>query len=180
MSTCADLELSLHRHDAETYTVELRPTLPESEADLRLGARPAALDVDALRAYADPVEYGRALTANLFADPALRAAFAQARATAQSNNLLLRLRVLVGAGAGELHALRWETLRDPETDALLSTGEQVYFSRYLSSADWRPVRLRPQSTLHTLVVIANPDDRADHGLSPITVAAELDRGLNAR
>jgi energy-coupling factor transporter ATP-binding protein EcfA2 len=175
MSTCADLELTLHRHDAETYTVELRLTLPDSDADVHLGARPAPLDVDALRAYADPVEYGRALTASFFADPALRAAFAQARAAAQSADLPLRLRLLIGPGVAELHALHWETLRDPEEDALLSTGEQVYFSRYLSSADWRPVRLRPQGDLRALVVIANPDDLADDGLAAIDVAAELDR-----
>lgn len=175
MSTCADLELTLHRHDAETYTVELRLTLPDSDADVRLDVRPAALDVDALRACADPVEYGRALTASLFADAALRAAFAQARAAAQSADLPLRLRLLIGPGAAELHALHWETLRDPEADALLSTGEQVYFSRYLSSADWRPVRLRPQGDLRALVVIANPADLAEYSLAPLDVAAELAR-----
>ena len=43
--------------------------------------------------------------------------------------------------------LRWETLRDPRDGAALLAGEGLLFSRYLSSADWRPVRLRPQSEL---------------------------------
>ncbi|HNT76364.1 MAG TPA: CHAT domain-containing protein [Anaerolineae bacterium] len=175
MSLCADLELSLHRHDAETYTVALRLSLPDEDTDRTLGPAEIALDLERLRAESDPAAYGRVLTASLFADPALRAAFAQARAAAQSADLPLRLRLLIGPGAAELHALHWETLRDPEDDALLSTGEQVYFSRYLSSADWRPVRLRPQGDLRALVAIANPTDLADAGLTPLDVAAELDR-----
>lgn len=181
MSPCADLELSLHRHDAETYTVELRLTLPDSDADLRLGSSSGApfqatFDLGALCAQPDPDAYGRALTASLFADPALRAAFAQARAAAQAADLPLRLRLCLGADAADLHALHWETLRDPQDEgALLSTGEQIYFSRYLSSADWRPVRLRPQSALRALVAIANPSDLADYGLAALDVAGELAR-----
>jgi hypothetical protein len=68
----------------------------------------------------------------------------------------LRLRLLIGPSAAELHSLRWETLRDPHSGAPLCTGENVLFSRYLSSLDWRPVRLRARSSLSAVALVANP------------------------
>jgi hypothetical protein len=87
----------------------------------------------------------------------------------------LRLRLLIGPSASELHSLRWETLRDPHSGAPLCTDENVLFSRYLSSLDWRPVRLRPRSDLSALVVIANPSNLASYQLAPVDVAGELER-----
>ena len=46
----------------------------------------------------------------------------------------------------------------PDRDAPLLTGEHLLFSRYLSSCDWRPVKLRPKGDLRALVVVANPTD----------------------
>jgi hypothetical protein len=36
MDDCADLEIALHRPDADSYRVELRFSQPESDADIRL------------------------------------------------------------------------------------------------------------------------------------------------
>ena len=36
MKASADLEIGLHRYDAESYSVELRFSHPESDADVRL------------------------------------------------------------------------------------------------------------------------------------------------
>jgi len=87
----------------------------------------------------------------------------------------LRLRLFIGPSAPELHSLHWETLRDPQDGSPLLTGEQVLFSRYLSSLDWRPVRLRPQADLRALVVIANPANMTDYQLAPLDVEGELER-----
>jgi hypothetical protein len=83
-----------------------------------------------------------------------------------------------------LHHLRWETLRDPEDHSWLLTDERLLFSRYLSSVDWRPVRLRPQGALRALVVIANPANLSDYRpdgqpLAPVDVAGELARAQAA-
>ena len=77
-----------------------------------------------------------------------------------------------------MHRLRWETLRDPQDGSSFLTGERVLFSRYLSSFDWRPVRLRPQAALRALVVIANPTDLGSYQpggqpLAALDVANEL-------
>jgi hypothetical protein len=48
------------------------------------------------------------ITGELFAAPALQAAFLKARAAADSHDIPLRLRLFVGPSAPELHTLRWE------------------------------------------------------------------------
>src|SRR5262245_27998502 len=102
----AELELTLHRRDSATYALGLRFSHPESYADIRLmrhGAAPVRFDATQLLAAAlDAEEYGRSLAESLFADPAARSAFAQARVSAQSLGVPLRLRLLIGADATEL------------------------------------------------------------------------------
>jgi CHAT domain-containing protein/SIR2-like protein len=179
----ADLELTLHRRDSESYAAELRFSQADSDADVRLLAGDASrvqIDLDQLRALAlDDDAYGRALGAALFADGALRSAYAQARASAEAADAALRLRLFVAPTAPELQRLRWESLRDPDTGALAFTGEQVLFSRYLSSMDWRPIRLRPKGDLQALVAIANPTNIASYQLAAVDVATEADQARSA-
>jgi len=179
MNEYADLEISLHRHDASSYAVEFRFNLPDSDADIRLGVGKPALaqfDLDALSSQAhDPDTYGQALSQSLFADPAILTAFGQARASAQSQDVPIRLRLLVGPSAPELHRLHWETLRDPQDNTPLFTGENLLFSRYLSSLDWRPVRLRPKADLRALIAVANPANLGEYDLAPVDVPGEVGR-----
>jgi hypothetical protein len=180
MTVYADLEVGLRRRDADSYIVELRFTQPDNDADIRQVGVPQ-FDWDGLRALTlDHAAYGECLGQSLFADPAVRTVFAQARSAAQARDIDLRLRLFIDPSAPELHILRWETLRDPQDGASFLTGEHILFSRYLSSVDWRPVRLRPQSDQRALVVIANPTDLATYQpggrpLAALDVAGELAR-----
>lgn len=181
MADVADLELLLRRWDAGRYLLDLRVSMPGSDAEVRpLRDRPAPAQIDlaALRSLAlDPQAYGAALTQMVFADPAAATAFAQARAAAQDHGVALRIRVALTADAAELHAVRWETLRDPVDGALLSTSEWVRLTRYLSSGDWRTIRLRGRGDLRALALIASPADLPDYGLAPLDVAGEQSRLL---
>jgi hypothetical protein len=177
-----ELEFGIRR-EAGTYTVELRVSRPDSDAETRVSSRFTVdkIDLEALRRQGfDAEPYGRLLGHCLFADSKLRAAFAEARAVAEAGNAALRVRLFVGPSAPELHALFWEALRNPDDGAPLFTGERILLSRYLSSPDWRPVRRRPKAVLHGLVVIANPTDVQSYGpggrkLASLDVAAELAR-----
>ena len=179
MNPPADLELGLHRFDAENYSVEFRFSLPDSDTEVRVGqAQPALFQFDHSKLLSQanvPDEYGKSLAQALFADPAIKSAFDQARSVAQSNDHPLRIRLLIGPSAPELHSLKWETLRDPQDNNLLFAGENLLFSRYLSSLDWRPVRLRPKSELSALIAVANPSDLGEYDLAAVDVARELDR-----
>ncbi len=175
MTAYADLEIGLHRRDADSYVVELRFSQPDSE-EIRLVQGLAYFDVSRLRALTlDAAAYGQQLSEILFADPAIRTEFGQARSVAQAREAALRLRLFIPPAAPELHSLRWETLRDPQGGAPLLTGEHILFSRYLSSQDWRPARLRRQGDLRALVVIANPANLARYQLAPVDVEGESAR-----
>ncbi len=182
MDKFAELEIGLHRREVGSYALELRFSQPESDAEVRLGqgqSLQTKLDLNALQELMyDPEAYGRRLTQDLFLDPGVQNAFSQALANAQSLNLPLRVRLMIGASSPELHNLRWETLRNFQDGAPLTTDENLLFSRYLSSLDWRPVKLRPMGALRALTVIASPSDLAEYNLAPVDVGAELARVEN--
>ena len=176
MNDPADLELSLRRQDAVRYTVDLVFSQPGSEADVRpLDQQAVSVTFDTLRLgefALDPVGYGQALGKMLFADSALATAFAECRATAQSHKMPLRLRLSIAPDAPELHAIRWETLRDPQTKQPLALSEQIILTRALGSADWQPVTLRAKGDLRALVVIAAPAGLDRFNLAHIDTEAE--------
>lgn len=179
MSGYAELEISLHRQGSGSYAVEFRYSQPESDADIRLGQDKLIqvnIDLEALQNMAhSPEQYGEQLTQQFFADPGVQTAFTQALSSAQSMDVPLRLRLMIGPGAPELYSVRWETLRNPLDNTHLCTNENILFSRYLSSLDWRPVRLRPKRDLSALVIIANPVDLDEYNLAVVDVAGEIER-----
>lgn len=178
-----DLEITV-RPNATGASVFLHMTDPESGADvepLEGGSAPIDLDPAALRLL-DREAIGGALTEALFVAP-VRAAFAAARATARSaaEPRLLRVRLVIPPGAPALHDLPWETLRDPEDPARwLLRDESVAFSRWVPSADARPIRLRRRGELRALVVVASPLDPDDRWrLAPLDRDAEIARARGA-
>lgn len=176
MDDCADLELSLQRYDATHYTIDLRFHHPESDVDIRLSQSQSqplvAFDIDQLRSLElDPIAYGEQLSQSLFGNPDLQTAFLQAETSAQSLDVSLRIRLFISPSAPELHSLRWETLRHPQSKDMLLTSEHILFSRYLSSGDWRPVRLRPKRELHAVLVVANPSNIGDYAPGGAALAA---------
>ena len=184
MTEFADLELSLHQREAGAFTAEMRFSQPGSDADIRIGQdHPVLVQLDfqdLLKKAEDPAAYGSALTRSVVADPDLLTAFSNARVSAQTSKSPMRIRLTIGPSAPELNSLFWETLRDPADDkATLFTGEQVYFSRYLSSVDWRPVKLRSKGSLKALVAIANPGGLKEYELAEVDVAGELKRSQSA-
>jgi hypothetical protein len=110
-ATHAELEVGLHRRYSGGFTVELRLSQPDSEAeDLLASDCLVTFDFDALRgAELDPACYGQLLAQSLFADPAVREKFG----IATNLDTPVRLRLFVGPSAPELHELRWETLPAP-------------------------------------------------------------------
>jgi hypothetical protein len=185
-----DLEIALHRAELKDYkesplhTVELRFRDPRDEglsAPVRGTARFDFVKLKSLET--DEAEYGRELTQSLFAGGELGAGFRQFRTVAFSSeqDATLRLRLSVGPSAPELESLRWETLRDPDDVARrLLTSQNIFFSRFMSGSDWRPIQLRPKSDLRALVVISSPKDLGPQPggeggwaeLAPLDVAAE--------
>jgi CHAT domain-containing protein/SIR2-like protein len=177
MNEYADLELGLHRYEAGAYAVELRFSLPGSDTDTRLGQSQQIyvnLDLGVLSSQtAIAGDYGQALTEALFASLDLRTAFIQAITSAQSQDVSLRIRLMIGSSAPELHSIHWELLRNPQDNTPLTTNQNILFSRYLASMDWRPVRLKSKGNLKALAIVANPSDLTNYKLAPINAEDEM-------
>jgi CHAT domain/SIR2-like domain len=196
MTDYADLEIGLHRRDGVTWRAEVRYSQQESDADINVeGALSVDIDPRVLNDLEPDTEaYGRMLGQALLGG-GVGDAYRQAIAAAQSQGVTLRVRLFVGPSATALHTLRWETMLDPRDNSPLLTDENIVFSRYLSSNDWRPVRLRPKSALRALVVVSGPTDldrfqarilapvavedevaRAQEGLSPLPTRVLSEHG----
>ncbi len=172
----AELEVGIHRAQGDGYQVELRFTNPASDAETApaKGAcdlRPAALAELLL----EPGAYGKALAEQLFADEGIRRMYGQVMAAANAGGHLLRLRLHVGASAPELHDLRWELLADPDSGDPLATSQRVLFSRYMTSEDWRTVKLRPRGELSALVAVSAPSNIEKYKLPRVPRDAEVAR-----
>lgn len=157
-----DLEIGLHKAaegGAGRYDVELRFSEPGSDAHVSSERAPTTLDIDALRS-------PDALASALFADAAIRGLFDRARQATKDAGRPLRLRLALPNDAPELQELPWEEL---------CSDENVFFSRFLHSRDWRGVEIRPQTRLKALVAVAAPSDLERYKLDGGDAAAEAER-----
>jgi hypothetical protein len=176
-----EFEIGLHQRDTASYAVQMRFHDPTAAVDQRDEAYPVRFPLDELRACAaNPTDYGLLLGRSLLGHDKVRSCLDRARAAVQTTERRLRLRLCIERWSSELHGLRWETLRDPQTGRSLLTDDNILFSRHLGSFDMRPVRLRSKTDLRALVAVANPSDLGDYrpggrALAPIDVAAEVRR-----
>lgn len=176
MAEVVDLELSLERGSETPYAAEVRVRFGD-DSELRHGPYPVRIEPGELAALLDrPEAYSQTLTAGLFADARLRAAFVEGRVRADALNEPLRLRLHIAESAAELHGLAWELLYDPDLRYLLSIQEWIHFSRYLAPEGGDSVPLpRPRGMLHALAAAANPSNLGSYRLERLDVAKELSR-----
>jgi hypothetical protein len=93
--------------------------------------------------------------------------------------MAIRVRLLIGLSAAELHSVRWELLLDPETKQALATSERILFSRIILRRDWRVIRLRPKAELKAVIAVAAPNDLAKFALGDVDKAGEIARARAA-
>lgn len=171
------LEIGIYTRDTKRYSAELRFSSPGNETEVRTICNlPVFFDRDRFRAFElDDKAYGALLSESLFADSEFRTVFAEACASSQQSEMAVRMSLLIGPGALELHDLRWELLQHPITHECLATNQNILFSRYLTSYDWRKVSSSSRRNLKALVFIANPIDLEEYELTAVNVEGELER-----
>ena len=126
----ADLEIALDRWNADALSGSTgADSQPDSDVDIRLAPKRLSGEIlprvlaDAL----DPNAYGTLLGANLFSDANVKQRSRKRAANTQAQDTPLRLRLFIDSAAPEsLHALRWETLRDP-TRWFLACDDGTHF-----------------------------------------------------
>ena len=180
VTECVEFEIRIDRAD-DANVLDVVITQPDSDVDIRPlagTALPLALDLVALDALVDDDEaYGAALTQALFGHEDVRGgvpARGERRAIARQaaprpaeHQQHRRPNCIASAGSCS---------RIPKADPLV-TREDVFFSRFVSSRDFRRVPLRPRSELRALVAAANPANLAQKwpALAPIDTAAGVRR-----
>jgi hypothetical protein len=175
-----ELEIGLSRVSGGSYQVELRLTDPDTDTDQPPTRGEAALTRNSLAPLAHLAdEMGQALTDSLFSDPKIHSFYSSAKATFERNGRILRLRLAIGPSVPELNDLPWELLRDPDTQAPLSTSERMLFSRFMQSSDWRAVKLNAKPQLKVLIAVSAPRDVADYQMAEVDVDGEVSRAREA-
>ncbi len=170
----ADLELELLPL-ADGLGLRLRYTRPGDRGEDVVGPFPVVLDRIHLKSLeGDPLAYGRALSAQLFADDAVLGACRSRMAAAHEAGYTLRLRLHLSDP--QLHQLRWECLVDPLTQQPLGLDARFLLTRYVSAENYGAVVLRPRSALRVLVAVANAQDLLSrYKLAALDPADELQR-----
>lgn len=178
MTQYAELEIELERQGADSFAVDLRFHVPDSDADVRDKSEGHRICIDELRQLGhDPLAYGRRLGQDVFQFPVVR----ESLAVVEARRIDLRFRLSIAPADRDLHGLRWETLTDPDAPqpgTPLLMNERMLFSRYVDSRDWRAVTPRAKGDLRALVVVANPSDLSRFKLAPIDVPDHVARARN--
>ena len=175
-----EIEIGMHRAQPEAYEIELRVTNPETQGEIAPARGEAQISLDELLSLQqDPAQYGAALTAQLFENSEVKDLYGNTRAAFENSGLKMRVRLLIGQSAPELQSLRWELLHDPVKGAPLATSEQILFSRFMLSRDWRVIRLRPKTALKALIAVAAPSDLAKFSLADVDRDGEIARAREA-
>jgi hypothetical protein len=173
----ADLELSIRKTEINAYSVELRFHY-ERHANVNASYEGSLHSEHAflLAATSDLDKYGRELTEYFFQDAELREAFLSAVNATKANGDRCRIRLFIGHTALELQKLRWELLEIPG-GGRIATSDQVLFSRYLFSRDFRSVVLRPRVELRVLIAVSalTPANLEKLKLAPLDASAEVAR-----
>ncbi len=161
------------------YEIEFRASIPDEAEDIRRISS-SSFDHEQLAAQvSNPQVYGAALSKSLFQQE-IKEALGEVRAIASREKIPTRLRLLIKPEAAELHQLYWEMLRSPEDEKiLLTTDENLPFSRYLLRKKYHSVNRRARRDLKALLVIANPLDLKENNLPPVDIEGELGRAQKA-
>jgi formylglycine-generating enzyme required for sulfatase activity len=155
----ADLEIRILSRQDEGYPVEI--TVNNAQEFPRGYLNPDCLPWVLT---ADPAQDGERLFQWLFADDALKTAWAEVRSRYPQR----RVRLRIDATAPELHAIPWELLRDAEgvVPQDIAAATATPFSRYLAGT-WPPGRPILERPIKILVAIANPQDLVNYDAAPI-------------
>ena len=166
----AEFTLSLSRREPAVYAARLRVRPDDLQANeltidgvVKLDAAELAKTWEDRDGRTAAENYGRALADAVFpvgsgpvpGAETIRDAWLRARGEAGNP---IRVRLELEEYAVELHRLRWETLRDPQTGSPLLTDQNVWFSRYLHSFDMRRLRPPARTAARVLLAVAAPSD----------------------
>lgn len=182
MLSFGELELTLGASVGQGFLADLR-FRPKPDADFQdlCVDRPLALDQEALAEQNHAADYGQLLTRQLFSDVTLREAWLRAAATVEAMGVRLRVRLRIkpSPGSEPLHAIRWESLYDPQLQVRLSQSERISFSRSFPTDSLAPLEPLPVGRRKVLAALCDPLDHEQFGLPSLDTAGHSEHLLSA-
>lgn len=178
-----ELELRIEWLDKGRYFITARFSYPARDLEDQL-LDPVEIEFDfnsLSQLAADPEGYGKQLSAMLFGFPGSKVfdAYSKARNLAASQSTL-RVRLSIPASAPELHSLAWELIADPLGNKPLLAQDNLWFSRFLASQDYRTHSEPDAGFIKALLVVASPADAVGKWkLGEIDHAKEIERAMAA-
>jgi hypothetical protein len=152
------LEFAIQKHAEGDYRATVRVFYQQRRSELFAQPVPLALQLERLRAeILDPDRYGQLLTELIFQQPEMVYAFGYTRGLQQGVDRPIAVRVALDPTDDQLHAVRWELLRDPQYGLPLTISERILFARTLLATDIGMQRPRVAPGLRALIVVADPD-----------------------
>lgn len=183
MLSYGELELTLGAGVGQGFLVDLR-FRPKQDADLQdlCVDRPLVLDLEELADKSQAAaEYGLFLTKQLFADTPLREAWLRAAATVEATGVRLRVRLRIkpSSGSEALHAIKWESLCDPQLQVRLAQSERILFSRSFPTDSLAPLETLPKDRRKVLAALCDPIDHEEYALPSLDAAGHGARLMSA-
>ena len=178
-----ELELRIEWLDKGRYFITARFSYPARDLEDQL-LDPVEIEFDfnsLAQLAADPLAYGQHLSGMVFGFPGSKVfdAYSRARSLAAAQSTL-RLLLSIPAGATELHSLAWELITDPLGSKPLLAQDNLWFSRFLASQDYRVHSEPDDGFIKTLLVVASPSDVASKWkLGDIDHAREVELAMAA-
>lgn len=156
-----ELELRIEWLDKGRYFITARFSYPARDLDDQL-LDPVEIEFDfnsLNQLVADPLAYGQHLSSMVFGFPGSKVfdAYSRARSLAAAQSTL-RVRLSIPASAPELHSLAWELIADPLGNQPLLAQDNLWFSRFLTSHDYRGHNEPDSGLIKALIVVASPSD----------------------
>jgi hypothetical protein len=162
----ADLEIRIMKKDGSGYPVEIT-----FNGDLEFPRGVLSSDLPMLTAGSASGQDGQTVFQWLFADDALKTAWANARGQRPQR----RIRLRIDEGAPELHQIPWELLRETGEGGVpldVAALEATPFSRYIAGS-WVPGSPILKRPVRVLVAVASPANPQEFGLTAIDPDAEF-------
>jgi CHAT domain len=179
LETIDECEISLKGANG-VYQVHVRYTVHGNAVsdDFSLGRSRIKIDPLALLPLRlDEGAYGERLRGMFFKNQKLKELFIRAQAQASGANVPLRIRLCLDANDAPLNAIRWELLKDPDTNRFLFQNSRVLFSRYPLRTRSARISTLASDKLRVGLFIAAPSDLTSYNLRPINRHAELDAAM---
>lgn len=160
MRNAAEIQVGLSWSTEQTaFDVTLHASTSDEVRFFELPHEPFKPDLNALQSLRpENAAYAKSVSDQLFMIPELRDGFIEMATLAESQGVLLHVRLMLDRLApAEYHTIRWELLLDPRDGREIALKPEMTFTRFVGPRTHRTISLRAKGDLRALIVAVDPE-----------------------